>query len=98
MTDPSFFHRTLRTLFLALALLLVPAFRTSAQDSAAVPSKATAKSQAEFLAATDEVLKDMSEITGYQLKSPLKKSLRSREEIHAYVVRQMDYQKDAKER
>ena len=98
MTAPSFFPRSLRASFFALVLFLVPACATCAQDTATAPRKATAKSQSEFLAATDEVLKDMSEITGYKLKSPLKKSLRSREEIHAYVVRQMDDQKDAKER
>lgn len=40
----------------------------------------------------------MSEITGWQLKSPLKKSIRSRAEIHAYVIEQMNDEKDAKER
>lgn len=40
----------------------------------------------------------MSRITGLELKSPVKKSLRSREEIRAYVLRQMDEEKDAKER
>jgi hypothetical protein len=40
----------------------------------------------------------MSEITGWRLKAPLKKSIRTREEIHAYVVSQMDDEKDAKER
>jgi len=43
-------------------------------------------------------LKGMSEITGLQLKSPLKKSIRSREEIHSYIVQQMNDEKDAKER
>ncbi|HXY01881.1 MAG TPA: hypothetical protein VEI54_13235 [Candidatus Limnocylindrales bacterium] len=52
----------------------------------------------EFLATADEVLKDMSEITGLQLKSPLKKSIRSREEIRAYVLEQMNDEKDAKGR
>src|SRR6202790_4494320 len=97
MSDPSFLHRAFRNSFLALALLLLPC-ASLAQVTAAPPSKATAKNRADFLAATDEVLKDMSEITGYKLKTPLKKTLRSREEIHAYVVRQMDDQKDAKER
>jgi hypothetical protein len=40
----------------------------------------------------------MSQITGWELKTPLKKSLRSREEIRAYVLQQMDDEKDAKER
>jgi len=46
----------------------------------------------------DEVLQEMSAITGWELKTPLKKSIRSREEIHAYVLREMDDEKDAKER
>jgi len=40
----------------------------------------------------------MSEITGLSLVSPLKKTLRSREEIRAYVIRQMDEDKDAARR
>jgi hypothetical protein len=52
----------------------------------------------DFLAAVDEVLKDMSEITGWQLKGSLKKSIRSRQQIRAYVLQQMNDEKDAKER
>ncbi|HET6930995.1 MAG TPA: hypothetical protein VFI45_11795 [Candidatus Acidoferrum sp.] len=40
----------------------------------------------------------MSKITGWSIKTPLKKSIRSREDIHAYVLKQMDDEKDAKER
>ena len=46
----------------------------------------------------DEVLEEMSAITGWELKTPLKRSIRSREEIRAYVLREMDDEKDAKER
>lgn len=53
---------------------------------------------AEFLAAADEVLQQMSEITGLKLLTPLKKSLRSREEIRAYVIRQMNEEKNPAER
>jgi hypothetical protein len=70
----------------------------SAQMSATPPSPSVAKNNAEFMAAADEVLQQMSEITGWKLKTPLKKSIRSRDEIHAYVLRQMDDEKDAKER
>jgi hypothetical protein len=52
----------------------------------------------EFLATTDEVLNDMSELTGWKLKTPLKKSIRTRAEIREYILRQMDDEKDAKER
>ncbi|HKW62453.1 MAG TPA: hypothetical protein VJN89_07915 [Candidatus Acidoferrum sp.] len=40
----------------------------------------------------------MSEITGLKLLSPLKKSLRSREEIRAYVIKQMNEEKNPAER
>jgi hypothetical protein len=53
---------------------------------------------AEFLAAADEVLQQMSEITGLKLLTPLKKSLRSREEIRAYVIKQMNEEKKPAER
>ena len=53
---------------------------------------------AEFLAAADEVLQQMSEITGLKLLTPLKKSLRSREEIRAYVIKQMNEEKNPAER
>jgi hypothetical protein len=52
----------------------------------------------EFLATTDEVLNEMSELTGWKLKTPLKKSIRSRSEIREYILRQMNDEKDARER
>jgi hypothetical protein len=55
-------------------------------------------SSPEFLATADEVVRDMSQITGWGLVTPLKKSIRSREDIHAYILRQMDDEKDAQER
>lgn len=69
------------------------------QQPATAPSApAAASNNPEFLATADEVLNDMSEITGWKLKSPLKKSIRTREDIHAYVLAQMNDEKDAKER
>jgi hypothetical protein len=70
----------------------------SAQTAASPSSPSAANNNAEFLAAADAVLQQMSQITGWQLKTPLKKSIRSRDEIHAYVLRQMDDEKDAQER
>jgi hypothetical protein len=55
-------------------------------------------SSPEFLATADEVVKEMSQITGWDIKTPLKKSIRSRADIHAYILKQMDDEKDAKER
>jgi hypothetical protein len=70
------------------------------QQASTVPPKAESRStsNAEFTAAADEVLEQMSEITGLKLLTPLKKTLRSREEIRAYVVRQMNEDKNPAER
>jgi hypothetical protein len=69
------------------------------QASTALPkAESGGTSNAEFAAAADEVLEQMSEITGLKLVTPLKKTLRSREEIRAYVVRQMNEDKNPGER
>jgi hypothetical protein len=93
-----FSNRTAGILLLAALLLLIlhPAL---AQQTATAPSPApSAKNNPEFLAMADEVLQEMSAITGWELKTPVKKSIRSREEIRAYILREMDDEKDAKER
>src|SRR5271157_3155071 len=93
-----FSNRTAGVLLLAALFLLIP-HTAHTQQAATAPSPApSAKNNPEFLAMADEVLQEMSAITGWDLKSPLKKSIRSREEIHAYVLREMDDEKDAKER
>ena len=84
---------------LALVLGLGCSFgaaQTRGQDSSPAASHAASKSasDAAFLAAADEVLQEMSEITGLKLITPLKKSLRSREEIRAYVIKQMNEEKN----
>jgi hypothetical protein len=61
----------------------------------APPSKA---SNAGFSAAADEVLSQMSQITGLSQRSPVKKTLRSRDEIRAYVIREMNEDKEPAER
>lgn len=75
---------------------VAPAWSQQAVPAPSVPP--TASNNPEFLATADEVLNEMSEITGWKLKTPLKKSIRTREQIHAYVLEQMDDEKDAKER
>src|SRR5256886_4278362 len=89
----------LRTLFLSLALFLGDA-AVQAQEAAVAPPSAHSKpaTDAEFIAAADEVLGQMSQITGLKLRTPLKRSLRSREEIRAYVVKQMNEDKNTAER
>jgi len=90
---------SLPTLLLSLFACFAAACPASAQQASGSPVVVGAESNSpEFLAAVDEVIKDMSEITGWQLKSPLKKSIRSRAEIRAYVLQQMNEEKDAKER
>lgn len=57
-----------------------------------------AVNSAEFAATADEVLQQVSQITGLKLLTPVKKTLRSREEIRAYVLREMDDEKNPTER
>jgi hypothetical protein len=85
------------TLFLAICFLSSTAY---AQDSSVASPRADSKAadNADFLAAADEVLQQMSEITGLKLLTPLKKSLRSREQIRAYVIKQMNEEKNPAER
>jgi hypothetical protein len=64
----------------------------SPQQQSTVPAKpnapaATPGNTTDFLHTTDEVLADMSKLLGMPLKEPLKKSLRSRDEIRAYVIK-----------
>src|SRR5438046_4912496 len=90
----------------SLAALLVcfgwcfSAADTRAQDGSTGAPRADSKTtnNAEFIAAADEVLQQMSEITGLKLLTPLKKSLRSREEIRAFVIKQMNEEKNPAER
>jgi len=70
----------------------------SQEPRSSPPSSPDPAANPEFLATTDEVLNDLSELTGWKLKTPLKKSIRTRAEIREYVLRQMDDEKDAQER
>ena len=88
---------------LAALLLAFAAFSISVlkAQQVAAPSKSgpsTTTTDADFAAAADEVLQQMSEITGLKLRAPLKKSLRSREQIRAYVINEMNEDKNPAER
>jgi hypothetical protein len=89
----------LRALSLSVALFL-GGVAVHAQEAAVVPPSADSKpaTDADFIAAAEEVLGQMSQITGLKLVTPLKKSLRSREEIRAYVIKQMNEDKNPVER
>jgi hypothetical protein len=88
-----------RALFLSLTLFL-GGVGVHAQEAAVAPHPLESKpaTNAEFIAAAEEVLGQMSQITGLKLMNPLKKSLRSREEIRAYVIKQMNEEKNPAER
>jgi hypothetical protein len=87
----------LLALFLCFGVLLAAAGAQEASVAAPrTDSKATG--DADFIAAADEVVEQMSQITGLKLLTPLKKSLRSREEIRAYVIKQMNEEKNPAER
>ena len=83
---------------LSLFSLLAIGTATPAQQAPAASATPPPTSTADFTAAADEVLQNMSEITGLTLKTPLKKTLRSRDEIRAYVIRQMDEDKNVAQR
>ncbi len=83
--------------FIAAFFLLIAAALScwAQQDSQpSNDSQAAGASNAEFLQAADEVLADMSKILSLPIKEPLKKTVRSREEIRQYLIRQMREDKD----
>jgi hypothetical protein len=87
------------TPLLAVGFLFVSLAARAQQDAVVPPAvNPQAATHADFIAAADEVLNQMSQITGLRLRAPLKKSLRSREEIRAYVIKQMDEEKKPAER
>src|SRR3984893_9497179 len=86
---------------LLLAWTWLAAAATSFAQQSTVPGKPagpTAAAQSDFAAAADKVLEQMGEITGLNLRTPLKKSLRTREQIRAYVVQEMNEDKNPAER
>ena len=90
----------MKRVFCGLTLVLLAALSAGAQQAApssALPPPTTAQS-AEFLQATDEVLAEMSKLISLPILSPLKKSLRSREEIKAYLLQKMNEDKDTDKR
>jgi hypothetical protein len=69
---------------------------TAAPDGAAGQSAPQANQA--FLAAADQVLSQMSQILDLPIKQPLKKSLRSRDQIRAYLVHEEQNDKDKAQR
>jgi len=85
-------------LVIALCVAGGSTFRAQ-QATTATPASAQPKvNSSEFAATADEVLQQVSEITGLKQLTPVKKTLRSRDEIRAYVLREMDEEKNPAER
>ena len=84
--------------FLATTFFCSSTARSQENSTVSSDSLPGGKTSAEFSAAVDQVLKQMSEITGLKLLSPLKKTLRSRDEIRAYILNQMNEDKASAER
>jgi hypothetical protein len=87
-----------RSLIFITVLILGAIGASHAQQPAtAPPAKSPAKTSdpAEFLRTVDEVLADMSKLLGLPQVAPLKKTLRSRDEVRAFILRQMKEGKDA---
>ena len=97
-TVPKGVRAALLALFLCLAVFFAAAASAQEASVAAPRTDGKATADADFIAAADEVLEQMSQITGLKLLTPLKKSLRSRDEIRAYVIKQMNEEKNPSER
>jgi hypothetical protein len=80
----------------ALCALVITALPCWGQQEGGyrVQPQASGTANAEFLQAADEVLAEMSKILSLPVKEPLKKSVRSREEIREFLIRQMREDKD----
>jgi hypothetical protein len=88
--------RIKRTLAVTLCVLVLSAvYCWAGQDhSPSRPPQQSGSAEAEFLQAADEVLVEMSKILSLPIKEPLKRSVRSREEIRQFLIRQMREDKD----
>jgi hypothetical protein len=88
----------LRPLAAVLCLCLAATGAWAQQVPApALPAAASAAS-AEFLQAADEVMAEMSKLLALPVRQPLKKSVRTREEIREYVLRKMREDDDSAKR
>jgi hypothetical protein len=81
------------TALCALVITALPCWGQQEGGHRVLP-QASGTANAEFLQAADEVLAEMSKILSLPVKEPLKKSVRSREEIREFLVRQMREDKD----
>src|SRR5580704_12773793 len=86
-------------IFCLLASTAIAAQAQQPPAPAAPPKPAAGSTDPkDFLHITDEVMGEMSKLLGLQQLEPLKKTLRSREEIRAYLIRQMEEDKEPEKR
>src|ERR1700746_4197777 len=78
-----------------ICVCALAAVTTSAQQSVSPPpipgspnSRAAPPTSADFIKAADEVLAQMSKLLDLPIKEPLKKSLRSKQDIREYLIRE----------
>src|ERR1700678_1602896 len=76
------------SLGLAVAAQQAASPKIAAPAQTPPPAQVPATSNPEFLKAADEVLAQMSQILALPIKEPLKKSLRSKQEIREYLIRE----------
>jgi hypothetical protein len=78
-------------LLAAISVLLLGVASAQQPAPAAPPaSSGPGAGNQDFLALADRVMADISKLLSLEVKRPLKKSLRSREEIRAYLVKQLE--------
>ncbi len=100
-TVPSYRRSVVLVIVLSIGLAAGFASYTFAQQTpapATSPSATGKTNTADFAVAADEVLAQMSQITGLPLRTPLKKTLRSRQDIRAHIIQEMNDDKDSAER
>jgi len=102
-------HRIGAKRYFALALLLACGIAFAAQRPTVslrpvtvaqpkISSQTTAASSPEFIKAADEVLAQMSKILDLPIREPLKKTLRSKQEVRDYLIREDKEDKNDAER
>jgi hypothetical protein len=94
--------------FLAVVAILLGTAGVMAQQATRAPGEGSAKglspadaapqSKEDFITAANEVLEQMSQILNLPIREPLKKSLRSKQEIRDYLIRQEKEDKTDAER
>ncbi len=91
-----------RCLSLFALALLCAVSASSRQSVPAKPAPASPQDKVvatqEFLKAADEVLADMSRLLDLPLKAPLRKSIRTRQQIRDYLIQEQKEDKDAAQR